>query len=67
MIPAIALIIAVYGCARLFNDCLKRYPGNLVATVLSWVCSVVAGAVIVFLALAINASGSQTVAPNLYR
>jgi hypothetical protein len=62
MIPTIALMIALYGSARLLNDGCKRYPGNTVATVFTWIVSILAIIGLWILAIAINAQGSAT--PN---
>jgi hypothetical protein len=57
MIPTIALMIAVYGSARLLNDGFKRHPGNSAATVFTWVVSIGAFIGLWILAIAINVQG----------
>jgi len=57
MIPGIALMIAVYGSARLLNDVFKRYPGHAGATACTWVVAGLAIVALCVLALAINAAG----------
>jgi hypothetical protein len=42
MIPAIALMIAVYGSARLLNDGCKRHPTSNPATIVTWIVSILA-------------------------
>ncbi len=64
MIPAIALMIAVYGSVRLLNDISKRYPANSGATVFTWVVSILAIIALAILALMINAQGVSST-PNL--
>jgi hypothetical protein len=60
MIPTIALMIAVYGIARLMNDISKRYPGNSGATVFTWIVSILATIALGILAVLINAQGVST-------
>ena len=57
MIPTIALMIAVYGSARLLNDGCKRHPGNSAATAFTWIVSGVAILILLILALFINTQG----------
>ena len=54
MIPTIALMIAVYGSARLLNDCSKRFPASASATVLTIIVSLVAIGILCLLGLLIN-------------
>jgi hypothetical protein len=63
MIPAIALMIAVYGSARLLNDGFKRHPGNSVATVFTWFVSAIGILILVVLALMVNSQGAS--APSM--
>jgi hypothetical protein len=62
MIPIIALMIAVYGSARLLNDGFKRHPGNSAATVFTWIVGVLAIIGLWILAILINLPGDST--PN---
>jgi hypothetical protein len=54
MIPTIALMIAVYGSARLLNDCFKRYPASKPATIFTIIVSLVAIGILCLLGLLIN-------------
>jgi hypothetical protein len=63
MIPTIALMIAVYGSARLLNDGFKRHSGNSAATVFTWIVSILAIIGLWFLALLINLQGVSTSNP----
>ena len=61
MIPAIALMIAAYGSARLLNDCLARTKQTTTgATVLMVVISIGAILVLWSLAFMVNAAGAST-------
>ena len=64
MIPAIAFMIAVYGSARLINDGCKRHPGNLGATITTWIVSILGIILLTILAIMVNSSGSQPVPPS---
>lgn len=63
MIPAIALMIAAYGSARLLNDVFKRYPSNSTATIFTWIVSVIAILILLVLALMVNIQGGT--APSM--
>ena len=67
MIPAIALMIAVYGSARLLNDGFKRHPANRAATALTWIVGVLAIIGLWIIAILINAQGTaaQNAVSNL--
>jgi hypothetical protein len=54
MIPAIALMIAVYGTGRLLNDGLKRHPGSLPATIATWTIAIIFSGVLCFLGFQVN-------------
>ena len=56
MIPAIALMIAVYGTARLLNDALARSASSM-ANTLTWCASIVGIGGLWFLALSITSQG----------
>jgi hypothetical protein len=58
MIPAIALMIAIYGSARLINDGLKKHVGK-VPTALTWIVGALAIAGLWILAIAINHSAAN--------
>lgn len=57
MLPAIALMIAVYGSARLLNDGCKRHPMSSVATAMTWTVAVIAIVALWLLAIMINSQG----------
>jgi hypothetical protein len=57
MIPAIALMIAVYGSARLLNDVCKRYPASSTATAFTLLVSILAIIGLWILAFLINIQG----------
>jgi len=58
MIPAIGLMIAVYGTARLLNDCLNRAPRESVSATVFMVVVSIGGIIgLWFLAFLINAQG----------
>jgi hypothetical protein len=63
MIPAIALMMAVYASARLLNDGFKRYPGNSTATIFTWIVGVLAIIGLWILAILINLQGVSTRTP----
>ena len=64
MIPAIALMIAVYGTGRLLNDGFKRHPNHAGATALTWIVSVLVILALWMLAVAINTQGSSSPTPR---
>lgn len=57
MLPAMALMIAVYGTARLLNDGLDRHPKNAAATAFTWIVSAAAIVGLWILAILINLQG----------
>lgn len=57
MIPAIALIIAVYGTGRLLNDGFARHPNHTGSSVFTWTVSLAAIAGLWLLAFAVNVQG----------
>ena len=57
MIPTIALMIAVYGSARLINDGCKRHPGSHTATAFTWFVVVLSVPFLWLLAIAVNNMG----------
>ena len=63
MIPAIALMIAIYGSARLLNDGFKRYPGSSTATVFTWIVGILAIIGLWILAILVNLQTVTT--PNM--
>ena len=63
MIPTIALMIAIYGSARLLNDGFKRHPGNVAFTVLTWIVSAIAILILLVLAFAVNHQAASI--PNM--
>jgi hypothetical protein len=63
MIPAIALMIAVYGSARLLNDISKRYPASSTATIFTWIVGGIAILILLVLALMVNSQGAS--APSM--
>ena len=58
MIPLLALIITVYGTARLLNDCFAKHE-NDAATALTWFVSCAAIASIWVLVFLLLMSGSD--------
>lgn len=57
MIPAIALMIATYGTARLLNDCMAAEGAS--SRGMMWFLSLLAIAALWLLALSVVASGSS--------
>ena len=59
MIPDIALMIAIYGTARLLNDGLKRHPQNTAGTILTWVLNITSAIFLILIAGHMQLSGIQ--------